>query len=129
MKSKKLNYLLLIIGIASLISALISKNRTITIILIAIFAISFSFSYVELMHNKMLDEDKNYKISVSDERSQLIRDKVNASMGHIFMYLNFLIAIIALINKENIAATLLILSNGCSPLIMHFINKHYEKKY
>lgn len=118
-----------IAGIALVLSFVFDNNRTAEILSIFIFAVSFSISFVNLIHDKMLKTDKDYRISIKDERKELIRDKVNAAMSPVFMFMNSLIAVISFINGENIAAVLLLSVTAISPIAMHFINNHYEKKY
>lgn len=118
-----------IAGIALVLSFVFDNNHTAEILSIFIFAVSFSISFVNLIHDKMLKTDKDYRISIKDERSEIIRDKVNAAMSPVFMFMNSLIAVISFINGENIAAVLLLSVTGISPIAMHFINKHYENIY
>jgi len=118
-----------IAGIALVLSFVFDNNHTAEILSIFIFAVSFSISFVNLIHDKMLKTDKDYRISIKDERSEIIRDKVNAAMSPVFMFMNSLIAVISFINWENIAEVLLLSVTGISPIAMHFINKHYENIY
>src|SRR5699024_11073561 len=118
-----------IAGIALVLSFVFDNNHTAEILSIFIFAVSFSISFVNLIHDKMLKTDKDYRISIKDERSEIIRDKVNAVIILLFMFMNSLIAVISFINGENIAEVLLLSVTGISPIAMHFINKHYENIY
>lgn len=76
----------------------------------------------------MLKEDKQYRISVLDERLEKIRDKVNSTMTGIFMFSNILIGIVALILKENVSSILIFGLVFISPIIMYFISRFYENK-
>ena len=106
MKTNKIWYLGYVIGLCSLILALtLNLNEAIKVLLIFIFAISLSVSHVQLTHHRLLEKDRDYKISMNDERNEKIRDKVNAMM------------------------TSVLISLACSPVIMLFISKYYEKKY
>ena len=98
-------------------------------ILIFVFSITVSVSYVQIMHHKMMEKDYNYKISVNDERNEKIRDKVNATMVSILMLLMGIIALVCASVKAYLPAGLLAISVGVSPLIMFFIHRYYEKKY
>lgn len=126
----KIWYLVYVIGICSLtLLFALDLSKTMEIILTFVFAITVSVSYVQIMHHKMMEKDYNYKISVNDERNEKIRDKVNATMAVILICLMGIIAVICVSVKAYLPAGLLAVSVGCSPLIMFFINRYYEKKY
>ena len=130
MKTNKIWYLGYVIGLCSLILALtLSLNEAIKVLLIFVFAISVSVSYVQLTHNRLLAKDRDYKISVNDERNEKIRDKVNATMASVFMLLIGIIAVICIEVEAYLPATLLTISLACSPVLMFFISKYYENKY
>ncbi len=130
MKTNKIWYLGYIIGLCSLILALtINLNEAIKVLLIFVFAISVSASYVQLTHFRLLEKDRDYKISVNDERNEKIRDKVNATMASVLMLLIGIIAVICISVEAYLPATLLTVSLACSPVIMLFISKYYEQKY
>ncbi len=130
MKNNKIWYLGYVIGICSLIIVFTLKlNEAIEICLTFIFAISVSVSHVKIMHHKMMEKDHDYKVSVRDERNEKIRDKVNASMASILMLLMGMIAVVCILVKAYLPAALLAISVGCSPVIMFFITRYYEKKY
>ena len=130
MKTNKIWYLGYVIGLCSLILALtLNLNEAIKVLLIFIFAISLSVSHVQLTHHRLLEKDRDYKISMNDERNEKIRDKVNATMTPILMLLMELIALICIAVEAYIPAALLAISVCCSPVIMLFISKYYEQKY
>ena len=130
MKSNKIWYLGYVIGLCSLILALtLNLNEAIKVLLIFVFAISVSVSYVQLTHLRLLAKDRDYKISMNDERNEKIRDKVNATMASVLMLLIGIIAVICISVGAYLPAALLTVSLACSPVIMLFISKYYEKKY
>ena len=92
-------------------------------------SISVSASYVQLTHDRLLEKDRDYKISMNDERNEKIRDKVNATMTSVLMLLMGIIAVVCIAVGAYIPAALLAISVGCSPIIMLFISKYYERKY
>ncbi|MDY6064991.1 MAG: hypothetical protein SPI59_01535 [Finegoldia sp.] len=71
-------------------------NEVVEIALTFVFAISVSISTVEIMHNRMMETDRNYKINVNDERNEKIRDKVNATMASILMILMAIVAVVSI---------------------------------
>ena len=130
MKTNKLWYLGYLVGICSLLAVFIlNLNEVVRVLLIFVFAISVSVSYVQLTHHRLLAKDRDYKISMNDERNEKIRDKVNATMTPILMLLMELIALICIAVEAYIPAALLAISVCCSPVIMLFISKYYEQKY
>ena len=130
MKTNKLWYLGYLVGICSLLAVFtLNLNEVVKVLLIFVFAISVSVSYVQLTHHRLLAKDRDYKISVNDERNEKIRDKVNATMSPILMLLMGIIAVICISVGAYLPATLLTVSLACSPVIMLFISKYYEQKY
>lgn len=130
MKTNKLWYLGYLVGICSLLAVFtLNLNEVVRVLLIFVFSISVSVSYVEMTHHKLLKTDRDYKISMNDERNEKIRDKVNATMASVLMLLIGIIAVICIEVEAYLPATLLTISLACSPVIMLFISKYYEKKY
>lgn len=130
MKTNKIWYLGYVIGLCSLILKFtLNMNGAIEVLLTFVFAISVSVSYVQLTHLRLLEKDRDYKISVNDERNEKIRDKVNATMASVLMLLIGIIAVICIEVEAYLLATLLTISLACSPVIMLFISKYYERKY
>lgn len=130
MKNKKLWYLGYPISIILLISTFIFINNKIAeIILFFISSICFSITYINITHHKMLKKDNSYRINLNDERTEKIRDKSNSSMGQILLFINLCIAIISLIINENISAILIFIVIFISPVVLHLLNNHYERKY
>lgn len=130
MKTNKIWYLGYVIGLCSLILKFtLNMNGAIEVLLTFVFAISVSVSYVQLTHLRLLEKDRDYKISVNDERNEKIRDKVNATMASVLMLLIGIIAVICIEVEAYLPAALLAISLGCSPVLMFFISKYYENKY
>ena len=130
MKTNKIWYLGYVIGLCSLILKFtLNMNGAIEVLLIFVFAISVSVSYVQLTHLRLLEKDRDYKISVNDERNEKIRDKVNATMASVLMLLMGIIAVVCIAVQAYLPATLLAILLVCSPILMIFINKYYENKY
>ena len=130
MKTNKLWYLGYLVGICSLLAVFtLNLNEVVKVLLIFVFAISVSVSYVQLTHDRLLEKDRDYKISMNDERNEKIRDKVNAMMTSVLMLLMGIIAVVCIAVGAYIPAALLAISVGCSPIIMLFISKYYEQKY
>ena len=130
MKTNKIWYLGYVIGLCSLILKFtLNMNGAIEVLLTFVFAISVSVSYVQLTHHRLLAKDRDYKISMNDERNEKIRDKVNATMASVLMLLMGIIAVVCIAVQAYLPAALLAISLGCSPVLMFFISKYYENKY
>ena len=130
MKTNKLWYLGYLVGICSLLAVFtLNLNEVVRALLMFVSSISVSASYVQLTHHRLLAKDRDYKISVNDERNEKIRDKVNATMTSVLMLLMGIIAVVCIAVGAYIPAALLAISVGCSPIIMLFISKYYEQKY
>ena len=73
MKTNKLWYLGYLVGICSLLAVFtLNLNEVVKVLLIFVFAISVSVSYVQLTHHRLLAKDRDYKISMNDERNEKI---------------------------------------------------------
>ncbi|EGC84504.1 hypothetical protein [Anaerococcus hydrogenalis] len=130
MKNNKMWYFGYIVGFLILILLFTIKGNEIrNILLTLIFAISTSISSVKIMHNKMIEKDKSYRINVNDERNVKIKDKVNATMSYILLILIGLVALICLAVKAYLPAGILAIFIMFYPMITFFINGYYEKKY
>ena len=130
MKTNKLWYLGYLVGICSLLAVFtLNLNEVVRALLMFVSSISVSASYVQLTHDRLLEKNRDYKISMNDERNEKIRDKVNAMMTSVLMLLMGIIAVVCIAVGAYIPAALLAISVGCSPIIMLFISKYYEKKY
>lgn len=130
MNNNKLWYLVCFIGIIALITMLsFNFNEVTNVVLTFVSAICLSFSNVQIMHHKMLEKDKNYKISVNDERNEIIRDKTNSALAYVLMILMGIISVICISVRAYLPAVLSAASVVFSPIIMFFINSYYEKKY
>ena len=130
MKTNKLWYLGYVVGICSLLAIFtLNLNEVVRALLSFVYAISVSVSLVQLTHYRLLEKDRDYKISMNDERNEKIRDKVNATMTSVLMLLMGIIAVVCIAVGAYIPAALLAISVGCSPIIMLFISKYYERKY
>ena len=130
MKTNKLWYLGYLVGICSLLAVFtLNLNEMVRVLLIFVFSISVSVSHIQLTHHRLLAKDRDYNISVNDERNEKIRDKVNATMASVLMLLMGIIAVVCIAVQAYLPATLLAISLGCSPILMIFINKYYENKY
>lgn len=130
MKNKKIWYLGYVIGLISLVALFIVKdNEILERVLPFIFSASIAISFVMIMHNKKIEEDPSYRISINDERNEKIRDKVNATMTPILMLIMGLVAVICFSKNDYLPASILALGIISFPIITFFVSRYYEKKY
>lgn len=120
----------IIAAISLILLFTVDTSSALEVVLIIVFAVSLSISYVNINHKKMMENDKDYRISVNDERNEKIKDKVNSTMSAILMAMMGVIAIISIATRNYIPpGILLFVCILISPIIMHFINSYYEKLY
>ncbi|WP_298729184.1 DUF2178 domain-containing protein [uncultured Granulicatella sp.] len=130
MKTNKLWYLGYLVGICSLLAVFtLNLNELVRVLLSFVFSISVSVSFVQLAHYRLLEKDRDYKISMNDERNEKIRDKVDATMASVLMLLMGVIAVVCIAIQAYVPAALLAISLGSSPILMMMMNKYYEGKY
>ena len=74
MKTNKLWYLGYLVGICSLLAVCtLNLNEVVRVLLIFVFSISVSVSYVEMTHRKLLETDRDYKISMNEMKKSEIK--------------------------------------------------------
>lgn len=81
------------------------------------------------MHNKKMEKDPSYRISINDERNEKIRDKVNAAVTPVFILIMGLVAVICFSIEAVLPAIILALGVFSYPVITFFVSHYYEKKY
>lgn len=104
-------------------------DNNLTIVLTFAFGIILSVTHIKLMHQKMIEKDKDYKIQTEDERNTLIKDKANAANSAFLLLLVGLATIILLVFEYYIPALIV---GSIIPLNLAFlviVSNYYEKKY
>lgn len=130
MKNKKIWYLGYVIAFISLLALFIVKdNKILERVLPFIFSVSLSISFVMTMHNKKMEKDPSYRISINDERNEKIRDKVNSAVTPVFILIMGIVAVICFSIEAILPAIILALGVFSYPVITFFVSHHYEKKY
>lgn len=130
MKNKKIWYLGYVIAFISLLALFIVKdNKILERVLPFIFSVSLSISFVMTMHNKKMEKDPSYRISINDERNEKIRDKVNAAVTPVFILIMGIVAVICFSINAVLPAIILVLGVFSYPVITFFVSRYYEKKY
>ena len=130
MKNKKIWYLGYAIAFISLLALFIVKdNKILERVLPFIFSVSLSISFVMTMHNKKMEKDPSYRISINDERNEKIRDKVNAAVTPVFILIMGIVAVICFSIEAILPAIILVLGVFSYPVITFFVSRYYKKKY
>ena len=130
MKNKKIWYLGYAIAFISLLALFIVKdNKILERVLPFIFFVILSISFVMTMHNKKMEKDPSYRISINDERNEKIRDKVNAAVTPVFILIMGIVAVICFSIEAILPAIILVLGVFSYPVITFFVSRYYEKKY
>ena len=129
-KNKKIWYLGYVIAFISLLALFIVKdNKILERVLPFIFSVSISISFVMTMHNKKMEKDPSYRISINDERNEKIRDMLNAAVTPVFILIMGLVAVICFSIEAVLPAIILALGVFSYPVITFFVSHYYEKKY
>ena len=130
MKNKKIWYLGYAIAFISLLALFIVKdNKILERVLPFIFSVSLSISFVMTMHNKKMEKDPSYRISINDERNEKIRDKVNAAVTPVFILIMGIVSVICFSIEAILPAIILALGVFSYPVITFFVSHYYGKKY
>lgn len=130
MKNKKIWYLGYVIAFISLLALFIVKdNKILERVLPFIFSVSLSISFVMTMHNKKMEKDPSYRISINDERNEKIRDKVNAAVTPVFILIMGIVSVICFSIEAILPAIILALGVFSYPVITFFVSHYYGKKY
>lgn len=129
MKNKTwyLGYVVAIVILVAIFFADLDNN--LTIVLTFVFGIILSVTHIKVMHQKMIEKDKDYKIQTEDERNTLIKDKANAANSAFLLLLVGLATIILLVFEYYIPALIV---GSIIPLNLAFlviVSNYYEKKY
>ena len=75
-KNKKIWYVGYMISLLLILIILFTDfSKMVDIGLAILFSAVFGISHVQILHNKMMKNDADYKISVMDERNILIKEK------------------------------------------------------
>lgn len=127
MKNKTwyLGYVVAIVILVAIFFADLDNN--LTIVLTFVFGIILSVTHIKLMHQKMIEKDKDYKIQTEDERNTLIKDKANAANSAFLLLLVGLATIILLVFEYYIPALIV---GSIIPLNLAFlviVSNYYEK--
>lgn len=118
----------LISALLILIIFITDFNKTVDIALAILFAAVFSVSHTQILHEKMMKDDEDYKINVLDERNILIKEKAGNITNMFNMVLLGLITVLFIALDYLIPAIVTGMMIALQPVILIFISRLLEKK-
>ncbi len=93
-----------------------------------LFSAIFSVSHVNIIHQKMLKEDKDYEVNVFDERNIAIREKAGNITNMLNMVLLGTVTVVFIILDYIIPAIIVGVILAIQPFILIAISTHIGKK-
>lgn len=118
----------LISALLILIIFITDFNKTVDIALAILFAAVFSVSHTQILHEKMMKDDEDYKINVLDERNILIKEKAGNITNMFNMVLLGLITVLFIALDYLIPAIVTGGMIALQPFILIFFSRILEKK-
>lgn len=96
--------------------------------LLILMCIIFSFSHIQLLHNKMMKNDIDYKVNVMDERNISIKEKSGNITNMITMVLLSIATVIFISFDYLIPAIITGVIIAVQPIILIIVSNMIEKK-
>mgnify|MGYP005753325611 FL=1 len=93
-----------------------------------VFAAVFSISHTQLLHNKMIQDDSDYRINVLDERNILIKEKAGNITNMITLVLLGIITVVFIAFNYIVPAIMTGLLIAIHPILLIIISTMIEKK-
>ena len=93
-----------------------------------LFSTIFSVSHIQLFHNKMMKNDRDYKVNVMDERNILIKEKAGNITNMFNMALLGLMTVVFIALDYVIPAIITGIVVAIQPIILIIISSVLEKK-
>lgn len=111
-----------------LIILITNLPKMVDIGLVVLFSAIFSVSYIQLFHNKMMKNDRDYKVNVMDERNILIKEKAGNITNMFNMVLLGLMTVVFIAFDYVIPAIITGIVVAIQPIILIIISNMIEKK-
>lgn len=102
--------------------------KTADIGLLILMSIIFSISHTQLMHNRMMKNDIDYKVNVMDERNISIKEKSGNITNMITMVLLGIVTVIFISFNYFIPAIITGVIIAVQPIILIIVSNMIEKK-
>ncbi len=130
MKKGKLWYLGYVVAAGFLVALFVLKNSAVWRIICSMgFAGIFSATHVNVMHEKMLEQDADYQRNIKDERNIMIREKAGNISNMLNMMLMSLATVIFIALGYIIPAIVIGVLVFVQPFILIAITERLEKKF
>lgn len=130
MKKGKLWHLGYVIAAGFLVALFVLKNSAVWGIICSMgFAGIFSVTHVNVMHEKMLEQDADYQRNIKDERNIMIREKAGNISNMLNMMLMSLATVIFIALGYIIPAIVIGVLVFVQPFILIAITGRLEKKF
>ena len=130
MKNYKIWYLgYLLAAIFGAMLFLLDLNPFLKTVFTLLMSSSFATAFVEINHQKMLMNDKDYEVGLKDERSMMLRDKTNSMMSIYYCSAIGVVGVVSMVLENYIPGIITWIIILLAPFISHFAYKYYEKKY
>lgn len=128
-KNKKIWYVGYMISLLLILIILFTDfSKMVDIGLAILFSAVFGISHVQILHNKMMKNDTDYKISVMDERNILIKEKAGNVTNMVNTVLLGLATVIFICLDYVIPAIITGAIITVQPIILITISTMLEKK-
>lgn len=111
-----------------LIVFLADCSKAVDIGLTILFSVVFSVSHVQVLHNKMLKNDSDYKINVMDERNIAIKEKAGNITNMITLALLGITTVIFILLDYLVPAIITGVIVVAQPIILIIASSIIEKK-
>lgn len=111
-----------------LIVFLTDCTKAVDIGLTILFSVVFSVSHVQVLHNKMLKNDSDYKINVMDERNIAIKEKAGNITNMITLALLGITTVIFILLDYLVPAIITGVIVVAQPIILIIASSIIEKK-
>lgn len=111
-----------------LIVLLTDCSKAVDIGLTILFSVVFSVSHVQVLHNKMLKNDSDYKINVMDERNIAIKEKSGNITNMITLALLGITTVIFILLDYLVPAIITGVIVVAQPIILIIVSSIIEKK-
>lgn len=103
-------------------------SKAVDIGLTILFSVVFSVSHVQVLHNKMLKNDSDYKINVMDERNIAIKEKAGNITNMITLALLGITTVIFILLDYLVPAIITGVIVVAQPIILIIVSSIIEKK-
>lgn len=130
MKNKyKICYIGYIISLVLILIVLLADcSKAVDIGLTILFSVVFSVSHVQVLHNKMLKNDSDYKINIMDERNIAIKEKSGNITNMITLALLGITTVIFILLDYLVPAIITGVIVVAQPIILIIVSSIIEKK-